>query len=90
MSKVKCQKVELLFAKLPPDYSLDNTVCIPASIKESVNIPGYCRTQIIVTLGEEGMLDILKTSFGNHLIVCYGDAYQDFLPILSLLRRNEN
>ena len=80
----------ITLCKIAPDYSLDNTVCIPASIKESVNIPGYCRTQIIVSLGEEGMLDILKTSFGNHLIVCYGDAYQDFLPILSLLRRNEN
>ena len=80
----------ITLCKIAPNYSLDDTICIPASIKESVNIPGYCRTQIIVSLGEEGMLDMLKASFGNHLVVCYGDAYQDLLPILSLLRRNEN
>ena len=80
----------ITICKIAPDYSLDNTVCIPASIKESVSIPGYCRTQIVVSLGEEGMLDILKASFGNHLIVSYGDVYQDLLPLLSLLRRNEN
>ena len=77
----------ITICKIAPDYSLDNTICIPASIKESVSIPGYCRTQIIVSLGEEGMLDILKASFGNHLIVSYGDVYQDLLPLLSLLRR---
>ena len=76
----------ITICKIAPDYSLDNTICIPASIKESVNIPGYCRTQIIVSLGEEGLLDILKASFGNHLIVSYGDVYQDMLPLLSLLR----
>ena len=80
----------ITICKIAPDYSLDNTVCIPASIKESVSVPGYCRTQIVVSLGEEGMLDILKASFGNHLIVSYGDVYQDLLPLLSLLRRNEN
>jgi len=68
---------------------LDNTVCLPASIKESVSIPGYCRTQIVVSLNEEGLIDILKASFGNHLIISYGDVYQDLLPLLSLLRRNE-
>ena len=80
----------ITICKVAPDYSLDNTICMPASIKESVNIPGYCRTQIIVSLGEEGLLDILKASFGNHLIVSYGDVYQDMIPLLSLLRRNEN
>lgn len=75
--------------KIAPDYSLDNTVCLPASIKESVSIPGYCRTQIVVSLNEEGLIDILKASFGNHLIISYGDVYQDLLPLLSLLRRNE-
>lgn len=77
----------ITICKIAPDYSLDNTICMPASIKESVNIPGYCRTQIIVSLGEEGLLDILKASFGNHLIVSYGDVYQDLIPLLSLLRR---
>ena len=74
---------------MPSNYSLDDTICMPASIKESVNIPGYCRTQIVVSLSEEGLLDILKASFGNHLIVSYGDVYQDMLPLLSLLRRKE-
>ena len=78
----------ITICKIAPDYSLDNTICLPASIKESVNIPGYCRTQIIVSLNEDGLLDILKASFGNHLIVSYGDVYQDLLPLLSLLRRN--
>ena len=79
----------ITICKIAPDYSLDNTVCLPASIKESVSIPGYCRTQIVVSLNEEGLIDILKASFGNHLIISYGDVYQDLLPLLSLLRRNE-
>ena len=73
--------------KIAPDYSLDNCVCMPASIKDNPNLPGYCRTQITVSLDEEGLLDLLKASFGNHLVVSYGDVYQDFFPLLSLLRR---
>ena len=74
--------------KIAPDFSLDNCVCLPASIKECPHLEGYCRTQILVSLEEEGLLDILKASFGNHLIVSYGDVYQDFFPLLSLLRRD--
>ena len=77
----------ITLCKIAPDYSLDDTLCIPATIKENLSVKGYCRTQINVTLGEEGLLEILKASFGNHVIVSYGDVYQDFLPLLSLLRR---
>ena len=73
--------------KIAPDYSLDNCVCLPANIKDSPNLEGYCRTQIIVSLTEDSLLELLKASFGNHLIVSYGDVYQDFFPLLSLLRR---
>lgn len=73
--------------KIAPDYSLENCLCIPASIKENVSLPGYCRTQIVVSLNDESLLDLLKTSFGNHIIVAYGEVYQDFFPLLSLLRR---
>ena len=73
--------------KIAPDYTLENCVCMPASIKDNPNLPGYCRTQITVSLDEDGLLDLLKASFGNHLIVSYGDVYQDFFPLLSLLRR---
>ena len=73
--------------KIAPDYTLDNCVCMPASIKDNPDLPGYCRTQITVSLDEEGLLDLLKASFGNHLVVSYGDVYQDFFPLLSLLRR---
>ena len=73
--------------KIAPDYTLDNCVCMPASIKDNPNLPGYCRTQILVSLDEDGLLDLLKASFGNHLVVSYGDVYQDFFPLLSLLRR---
>ena len=73
--------------KIAPDYTLDNCVCLPANIKENPHLEGYCRTQINVSLGEEGLLELLKASFGNHLIISYGDVYQDFFPLLSLLRR---
>ena len=79
---------KITICKVAPDYTLDNCVCIPANIKECPHLDGYCRTQIIVSLGEEGLLDILKASFGNHLIISYGEVYQDFFPLLSLLRRN--
>ena len=77
----------ITLCKIAPSYTLEDTLCIPATIKENLNLEGYCRTQINVTLGEDGLLDILKASFGNHIIVSYGDVYQDFLPLLSLLRR---
>ena len=73
--------------KIAPDYTLDNCVCMPASIKDNPNLPGYCRTQITVSLDEDGLLELLKASFGNHLVASYGDVYQDFFPLLSLLRR---
>ena len=73
--------------KIAPDYTLENTLCIPANIKENLNLTNYCRTQISVALNDEGLLELLKASFGNHIIVAYGDVYQDFLPLLSLLRR---
>ena len=73
--------------KIAPDYTLDNCVCLPANIKDNPNLEGYCRTQITVSLNEDGLLELLKSSFGNHLIVSYGDVYQDFFPLLSLLRR---
>ena len=77
----------ITLCKIAPDYTLDNTLCIPATIKENLSLPGYCRTQISVSLNEDGLLEILKASFGNHIIVAYGEVYQDFLPLLSLLRR---
>ena len=73
--------------KIAPEYTLENTLCIPATIKENLNLANYCRTQILVALNEDGLLELLKASFGNHIIVAYGDVYQDFLPLLSLLRR---
>lgn len=77
----------ITLCKIAPDYSLENTLCIPATIKENLSLPGYCRTQISVSLNEDGLLELLKASFGNHIIVSYGDVYQDILPLLSLLRR---
>ena len=77
----------ITICKIAPDYTLDNCVCLPASIKDNPDLEGYCRTQITVSLNEDGLLDLLKASFGNHLIVSYGDVYQDFFPLLSLLRR---
>ena len=77
----------ITLCKIAPDYTLENTLCIPATIKENLNLANYCRTQILVALNEDGLLELLKASFGNHIIVAYGDVYQDFLPLLSLLRR---
>ena len=73
--------------KIAPDYTLENCVCLPANIKDNPNLEGYCRTQITVALNEDGLLELLKSSFGNHLVISYGDVYQDFFPLLSLLRR---
>ena len=80
---------KITICKIAPNYSLEDTICLPASIKECPHLEGYCRTQIVVSLNDEGLLDILKASFGNHLIVSYGEVYQDLLPLLSLLRRND-
>ena len=79
---------KITISKIAPNFSLEDTICLPASIKECPHLEGYCRTQIVVSLNDEGLLDILKASFGNHLIVSYGEVYQDLLPLLSLLRRS--
>lgn len=73
--------------KIAPDYSLENSLCVSGTIKENLSLPDHCRTQILISLNDESLLDLLKTSFGNHVIVAYGDVYQDFFPLLSLLRR---
>lgn len=73
--------------KIAPDYNLENSLCAPATIKENLSLEGHCRTQISVSLNDDSLLDLLKASFGNHIIVAYGEVYQDFYPLLSLLRR---
>lgn len=77
----------ITICKIAPDYSFENCICLSANIKDNPHLEGYCRTQITVSFNEEGILELLKASFGNHLIVSYGDVYQDFFPLLSLLRR---
>ncbi|NLB48833.1 MAG: hypothetical protein GX813_03225 [Erysipelotrichia bacterium] len=73
--------------KIAPDFSLENSLCLPGTIKENVSLPSHNQTQVLLSLSEESLMDLLKTSFGGQVVVAYGEVYQDFFPVLSLLRR---
>ena len=68
-------------------FRVEQTIGLPADVY--LRIPGNRKQtgKITVSLNEDGLLELLKASFGNHLVVSYGDVYQDFFPLLSLLKR---
>ena len=72
---------EVTIAKISPD--LNSLFLAKAEIKENLSLPHYCRTQIKVIF-EEGLKDFMEISFGNHLIISYGDLEMEFLSLIKL------
>jgi len=58
-------------------------------IKENCSIPGYCRTQVVISLDEYDFVNLVADNYGNHLIVSYGDISEDFTFLLMLLDKNK-
>lgn len=75
----KLDKKEITITKITPD--LNDILCISGTIVDNLTLPNYCRTQISVDIQREEVFDFLKTSFGNHVIICYGDQLAEILTL---------
>ncbi|MCQ2815486.1 MAG: hypothetical protein MJ227_04385 [Bacilli bacterium] len=74
------QDVDIL--KLNPD--LVNLTAFPARIKENLSLPGYCRTQILLSAEREALYYLIREPFGNHLVVSYDRVIDVFISLLSV------
>lgn len=63
--------------------TLKNSVAISGTIRENLSLPGYCRTQINVELSDYDFVTLFKENFGNHLIITYASAVDDFYTLVS-------
>lgn len=80
---------DISIVKLSKKLGLNDNLLITGKIKESLSLPGFCRTQIRVQLDEGAMYALLKENVGNHLIVTYSDVLPDFYPLLNLFKNSE-
>ena len=71
---------EVTIFKLSRD--LKNYLLIPGEIKENTTLPNYCRTQISVKIQDEDMYPLINKSYGNHVIISYGDNIGDLSNVL--------
>lgn len=71
----------ITIAKICPD--LTSILIDQGEIKENLSLKNYCRTQIKVQL-DNGVKDLLEISFGNHLIISYGEYAMQFLTFMEL------
>lgn len=68
---------------MTPKGNLSSSLVIAGEIKENFSLPGYCRTQIVVTMSDFDYFNFFKEDFGNHVVVAYGDVTDDFMTLLT-------
>ncbi|MFA7032693.1 MAG: hypothetical protein WC201_03935, partial [Bacilli bacterium] len=68
---------------------LENSIITTGKIKENCSLPGYCRTQILVELEPYPLYSLFQKNFGNHLIITYADAEEDFFTLLTLYEKQK-
>ena len=71
---------EITIFKLSRD--LKNYLLINGEITQNTTLENYCRTQIEVKLEDEEMYRLINKSFGNHVIISYGDNSGDIANVL--------
>lgn len=71
---------EVTIFKLSRD--LKNYLLIAGEIKENLTLSNYCRTQISVKLLDEDLYPLINKSYGNHVIISYGDNIGDISNVL--------
>lgn len=69
-------------------HNLDNSIVLSGTIKENCSLTGYCRTQIKVELQDFDFVQLLNESFGNHVLITYGDVAESLYHLLVLLKFN--
>ncbi len=80
-----CRDISII--KLAPD--LKHTLFISAQITKNLKLTNYCRTQIEVKLEEEDLYNILRSDFGNHLIIAYDNIIGEFLNLIHFYTQKE-
>lgn len=73
-------KGEVTIFKLARD--LKSNLLISGSIKENLTLPNYCRTQVLVKIEDEELYPLINKSFGNHVIISYGDNSAEISNVL--------
>lgn len=73
-------KGEITIFKLSRD--LKNFLLISGEIKENLTLPNYCRTQILVKIADDELYPLINKSFGNHVIISYGDNSSEISNVL--------
>ena len=71
---------EITIFKLSRD--LKNYLLISGEIKENSTLSNYCRTQINVKIQDEDLYPLINKSYGNHVIISYGDNIGDISNVL--------
>ena len=71
---------EVTIFKLSRD--LKNYLLIAGEIKENTTLSNYCRTQINVKILDEDLYPLINKSYGNHVIISYGDNIGDISNVL--------
>ena len=84
LDKVTICKLFLKDGKL-----IENSVISTGKIKENCSLPGYCRTQILVQFDQYGLYSLFQKNFGNHLIITYADAEEDFFTLLTMYEKQK-
>ena len=69
----------ITIAKIGPD--LKEFMCVTGRIENNLTLPNYCRTQIQVKLENEELFDFINSSFGNHVLISYGDNADDLIGL---------
>ena len=73
-------KGEITIFKLSRD--LKSFLLINGEIKENLKLSNYCRTQILVKLEDEDLYPLINKSYGNHVIISYGDNTAEISNVL--------
>ena len=61
---------------------LKTHLLISGDLCENLQLPNYCRTQIRVKIEDEDLYQMINKSYGNHVIVCYGDHTSEISNVL--------
>ena len=72
---------DISIVKITP--KLDRALFLNGKIVANPKLSNYCRTQIEVKFDDdEGLYNLLREDFGNHVIVVYGNILNEFLNLL--------
>ena len=72
---------DVSIVKITP--KLDRALFMSGKIVSNPKLSNYCRTQIEVKFEEdEGIYNLMREDFGNHVIVVYGNIINEFLNLL--------